>query len=462
MAATARVVRVLKGDSAPDAVLNLTFSYKPALYETPEMTSRVPAIRALLFLEQREQGCQPLHGAPGLLPMGGFVVPVSRTALVHAPDTSLNARLSREYGLALEELVTEHQTEFSQTGPGPMNGYRLSLAVVRRNQFEALAESLFEVETDSFPVLQSLSQSSLLPLRVLRLTGRLRRGDATVLADVEKDLPWLAGSGEGNRFERGLFRLALADPTLPGFETTLASTLGQMHRLEFLPYAMLLLDSSDGFARAASMMSTCQILQTAQPVLWKAAAMPPHCPDRAPLEDAPREQADIQFWKQWWAARRDEVARLVTLPEPRAPARWSNAPQEEVSAYKSLPWEAQVESLLRQELNRPSHAHDESGAIIKAPQSLSIADSLLQDPADRRLFRHTAKESQRKFEENQTRREDLRNAGRVTGVRPTGEQIMAAFKEWRSATETIIANLRNRLTPEGWKALESYATSPPQ
>lgn len=479
VAATARVVRVLKGTLAPDATLNLAFSYKPAPFEGPEMTSKVPAIRALLFLERSEQGYQPMQAASRLLSMGGYLVPVSREALVHSPDSSLNTRLSREYAQALQEMAATYQADLAATAPAPLNGYRLPTSTLHRNQFEAVAGSLLELPADSLPVLQSLSESSLLPLRVVGLAGRLQRGDATALAEIEKDLPRLAGTREGARLgsplsslaladkpaeAHTLARIALADPSLSGAETALASALGRMHRLEFLPYAMTLLDSPDSFVRDASMMSACEILRDAQPSLWKAAAMQPHCPDHAPLNDTPREQADIQFWKQWWTAQHDGIAKLVALPDPRPPARWSNASPEEVSESGSqpMPLETIIQSLLQEEFSRPSHAHNESGAIVEATHSPSTADSLLSDPADRQVFRDTAKESQRKYEEYVARRNALRNVARVGGAYPTREQIMAAFTEWESSTKTIVASLRTRLTADGWKALERYATSQPQ
>jgi len=486
VAATLHIVRVLKGGLPPDSMLDLRFSYKPSFLEGPEVTSKVPAMRALFFLElQAEKGYRPLQASAGFLPMSGLLVPVSHAALVHAPDSSMIARLSQEYGLALEELVTTHQTDFAQDRPVPVTGTKLPPAVATRNRFKALADSLMQLPGDSLPVLQTLSESPLLPLRVLGLAGRLQQGDTGALVEVEKDLPRLTGTRESERFARGMFglsladkpaeahtlaRIALADPTLPGFESALAHVLGQMRSPEFLAYSMLLLDSSEDYVRAASIMSTCQMLHNSGDSLWKPE-MQPHCPDRAPLNDPPREQADIQFWKDWWAGKREAVAKLVTLPDPRAPARWSNAPREEVAEWRPLPLEARIESLLRQETNRPSHAHDESGAIIAAPESPSIADTLLRNPADRQVFREAAKEAQAKIEEYQARRESLRNTARVGGAAPTREQILATFAEWQSAVKLIVDGLRSRLTPEGWKALETFgddrggaavATAPPQ
>ncbi|MEO8662432.1 MAG: hypothetical protein ABI693_28480 [Bryobacteraceae bacterium] len=471
--ATVHIVRVVKGNLPLDSTLSLAFTYSPSPGEGPEMTTKVSLIRALFFLEQQAgQGYRPLQASPGFFPMGAMMVPVSHALIVYEPDSTLNARLAREYELALKELVTTHQADFAQDRWIRYSGGTLPPFAVARSQFEGLVQGLTQLEPDSLAVYRSLSESPQTILRILGLTGRLHHGDVTALAEIEKDLPQFTRTMESHRFTLGMIglkladnpeaahtlaRIALADPTLPNFETALGNALAQMRSLEFMPYAILLLDSSDAFVRAISLVAACQILQNSQSELW-TASMQQHCPDQSPPNDLSLHQSNIQFWKDWWVPQRERLAKLMTLPDPRPPVRWLVPPrQARVSQWKPVLLEITMGTLLRQVIERPSHAHDDAGAIINAPESPTIADSLLKNPDDREVFHAAAKEASAQAEALNARVTSLLNAARLKGAIPDRESLIAIESERRATLKKTINDLLNRFTPEGRKAIEDYS-----
>jgi hypothetical protein len=85
-----------------------------------------------------------------------------------------------------------------------------------------------------------------------------------------------------------------------------------------------------------------------------------------------------------------------------------------------------------------------------------VPDSLLQNPADREIFHNVAKTAESRTEEFYARVNTAMNAARLNGTMPPMEQMRKIESERQAALKQTVVELRSRLTPEGWKAIESF------
>jgi hypothetical protein len=482
--ATVHVVRVLSGSFVPGADLMLEWQYHPAPFESPAVTGKVPALRALWFLRKMaDGGFEPLQASGMMPPMGGFFLPVTESSpgarMFYAEDQALQTKIAREIGGTLEDLVTRHAPDLAPHPPAPPVGGVLAPWVQTRNQYESLTMALNALDPKAAAnVFQYFSTLPDVNLKVLGLTGRLQGGDAGALFEIEKDLPRLASAWESMRILQGvmsldlgknlqaahaLARIALSENTIPGLEGPFAFRIGWTRNLQFLPYLITMLESPDSSTRDGALTSFCQLLAPQSGERSKAQGfwrpeMAAYCPDHSPLNDQGLEQKDIQFWKQWWDAHHEEIAKLTELPAVSAPPRYRVPPTTGSREVAEIPMEVRFQSLLGMSNSMSAtHSHSEAGAIVEGtvPSPPDPVASRLS-PSDREVYQQIVKTTNARLEDQDKRSQQMMNAARVAGTMPDPAASKALWADREAALKKGLEELRNRLSPEGWKSVESF------
>ena len=329
-------------------------------------------------------------------------------------------------------------------------------------------------------VFQYLSTVPDVNLKVLGLAGRLEGGDASALFEVEKDLPHLASAFEANRFSpavmgldlnknlqagHALGRIALSETTIPGLEGPFAFRIGWTHSLQFLPYLAVMVESPDASTRSSVLVGFCTLLAPEAGDKSKAVGfwrpeMAAYCPDHSPLNDRELERKDIQFWKQWWEANREEIAKTTELPVVSAPARYRTPPDTGWREVTEVPMEVRFQSLLGMSGHPAEHYHSETGAIVEGPAPPSqdpVASRL--NPSDREAYVQVINATNAKLEEQQKRSQEIMNAARLAGTTPDLAASKVLWADREAALKKGLQDLKDRLSLEGWKAVESFLMS---
>ncbi|MBZ5725421.1 MAG: hypothetical protein LAP87_10515 [Acidobacteriia bacterium] len=449
--ATVRVVRVLAGGTIPGMELALAWQYQPVL--APSATAKVPAVRALWFLREKADGSfEPLQASGMIVSMGGVYVEIPEAgppaAFVNAADQLLQAKIAREVAWALEDLVARHAADLGPHPPEPPVAGVVPPWVRTQMQFDSLEMMLHALDQrTAADVFQYLSERADANLKLLGIAGRLRAGDANALFELEKDLPRLAASFGAMRVSPSMMgidlrenlpaahawaRMALAEQTIPGMDGIFAMQVGSTHSLEFLPYLMVMAGSSAFSARDAALMSMCGLL--APPQLFWQPEMSAYCPNRSPMNDSAEAQKDVAFWQRWWDAHREEIGKLVELPSVVPPARYSAnvgaAPAIEV------PMEVRFQGVL---------GPGGEGVQLSA--------------ADRETFQKVAAATNARLAGNQQRSMDVMNAARLRGTLPDRQSAAALWQDRLAILKAGLADMRSKLSPEGWQAVEHFMMS---
>ncbi len=482
--ATLHTVRILSGGIAPESDLHLQWNYRPAAYEPPAVTTKVPLVRGLWFLRRNAEGAlEPLQ-AGFLTPVGGSFLPLGSTAPVYAETEPLQTRIAREIDAAMEDLVAQHAPDFAPHRPEATLSGVLPAWVQTRNTFQALQIALQSLnEPAALEVYRRFSGMPDLNLEAVGIFGRLRAGDASAVFDLERDLPYIVATFDALHpappilmgldlskdlpAAHALARIALSETPLPGIEGGLAFALARTRRPEFLPYFMVMLDSPDPGVRDSVLMSFCQLLGPppgtpglAGTAFW-SPAMSASCPNHSPLNDAELEHRDIQFWKEWWIMHRDDVARAVTLPEVFAPARYGVPQRSGFQPIREVPMEVRFESLIRMaDASAPAHYHASDGSIVNGPPpGPHDPVSQLLKPADREIFLQVIESVHAKLIDIQASAQRLQDAARIAGTPPDLQQSRALNTGRQSALKTGLDDLKAKLSPQGWQTVEQFLKS---
>lgn len=345
-------------------------------------------------------------------------------------------------------------------------------------QFDSLLMVLDSLQpAATTDVYRAFSTSADINLRFLGIMGRIGGGDTAALLELERDLPSLASAFTGPRASHhimsadlrsnlpaahALGRMALSETPLPGFEGAFAMRVGSTRSPEFVPYLIAMLDSPDPSTRGGALMAFCNLLgpewnQRAKPQGFWDPEMAAYCPNGAPLNDLQQEQRDIRYWKEWWDSHREQLAKAVNLPVVAAPARY-NAPSP-VRYITEIPLEVRFQSLLSMVASRATHYHDETGAIVEgAPPAHDPVAALLGAP-DQEVWRKLVQDTNAKLEANRKRAMDAMNAARLQGTMPPRAALEAVEQERQSILKNGLQELRNRISPDGWQAIERFMKS---
>ncbi len=449
--AAVRVVRVLAGGIQPGAELALVWQYQP--FQSPAVTSKVPALRALWFLRKKAEGAfEPLQASGMIVSMGGVFVELPEAgppaAFVYAADQPLQANIAREVAWAIEDLVARHAADLGPHQPEPPVAGVFPAWVQTRTRFDALSMVLDSLDQRAAAeVSQYFSGQADANLKLLGIRGRLAAGDVNALFDLEKDFTRLAASfgamrispsmmgldlGKNLPAAHALARMALAEQTIPGMDGLFAMQVGSTHSLEFLPYLMAMAGSSAFSARDAALMSMCGLL--APPQKFWQPEMSAYCPNHSPMNDSAEAQKDVAFWQRWWDAHRGEIGKLVELPSVVPPARYSAA----VGAAPAIevPMEVRFQSVL-------------------GPGG----DGVQLNPVDRETFQKVAAATNARLAGNQQRSMDIMNAARLRGALPDRPSQEALWQDRLSILKAGLADMRSKLSPEGWQAVEHFMMS---
>ncbi|MBS1853810.1 MAG: hypothetical protein JST11_00475, partial [Acidobacteria bacterium] len=461
--ATLRVVRVLGGNAVAGSVLAIQWQYRPAPLESPAVTSTVPRVTGLWFLRRAEGKLQPLQASVMMSRLGGFYLPAGDAPRYYSASAPVPYKIACEIAPVIESLVARHGDDLGPHAPqAPVAGAPPEW-VQTVTQFRALTMALQGLGKNAAEAYAYFSSMPDPRLKLIGIQGRLETGDASALFDLEKDFGVIApvlnggsmpmtGMGIDVRVNlpaaHALGRLAIGETPLPGIEGGAASQLASTRSPEFLPYLIVMLGSPSPSTRDLALMSFCQLLRDGK--FW-TAEMPGYCPNRAPLNDPATEQKDIRFWREWWQAHRVEIAKTVALPGVSAPARY-NIPENTNWQPVEIPMEIRFMSLLNMAGSQSGHYHDAGGALVQGPSPGPhdpVAPQLT--PADRESYEQVCTAMNAKLAAIQKRSEEILNAARVAGTFPP---VIADDR--LPALKSGLDDLRNRLSPAGWRVVERF------
>jgi hypothetical protein len=476
--ATLRVVRALSGATPAGAELPLQWQYRPMPLESPAGTSKVPLVRGLWFLRKNaEAKLEPLQASSMLPSLGGYYLPAGDAPGYYAGNAPLQYKIACEVAPVLEDLAARNAADLGPHAPEPPVRGVLAPWVQTRMRYQALIMVLQALDkTATAEAYRRFSSLPDLNLKMVGIEGRLNAGDTSAVFDLEKNLASFAGASSVNRppaimgpnlrsdlpAAHALARMALSETPL-GLEGALAFQLATTRSPEFLPYLAVMLGSPNSGTRDGALMAFCQLLGPmgdavkAHP-LWRPG-MSGYCPNHSPMNDRAAQDKDIQFWKQWWDSNRQEIAKTVTLPAISAPARYSVTENTGWQEVIEIPLEIRFMSLLNMSGAQPDHYHDARGGLVEGP-SPGPHDpvSAQMAPSDREAYGQVAGAVNAKLAAVQKGSEDMLNAARIAETMPDAKRSKELNQQRMAALKAGLDELRNRLSPAGWQAVERFLT----
>ena len=461
-----RAERVLKGNVAPGADVSISWEYTPSPHEPPEITSRIPRAYGLWLLGAGpEGGLTPLRlvSLPGT--MGGYFLPLPRVRLSadfeYGPADSTDAKLARELGAVLEQMATELGEALNQTRSAGPDGVISARQTPAQSAFHQINFALSLTDAAAArPVYQHFVASKLANLRVVGVPGLLRGGDVNAVSAIERDAALLASSSEAMSLmpnlvmlELGehpealhtLARVALGETEMPVLESTVAMKLGWSGRWDAMPYLVAMLESPNAGTRGSALMAICTAARAsgAKSELvgqWREE-MSANCFNHSPVNDPPREQAAVAFWKSWWADQRTRLSD-VALPDARPPARYRRAPAPDAPVSV----EVSMEQRFGAHVNMTVAMNGHLAAGGSPPAAAKNADDVLLAQTIQRV-------SERLAEVDQRVRRTL-NEARLAHRRPELDEMRAFQEESNAVLRQGLNDLRRGLTVPGWTAFE--------
>jgi hypothetical protein len=423
------VVRVLTGGATPGTEVPLAWRYQASPIEGPDVTTKVPKVTGLWFVRRGAGKLEPLRASPMPIGLGGYYLPAGNSPRYYAANAPLQYKIACEIGPMLEASVQSRI---------PFHALMMSI--------EALDRSATAEIYASFSALPDPK------LKAAGLMGRLSAGDPSALPEVETNLaaiapvlqsgtlplsPMMTMKLNGNlTAAHALGRLATGET--PWFEGNAPFLLATTRSPEVLPYLVVMLGSPNGSTRGSALIAMCQILSPMGDVkthpLWRPE-MQEYCPDHSPVNDPPLEQKDIAYWRQWWQAHRDEIAKPTSLPQVSVPARYNTA----LSRFVEVPVEIRFGSLVR--MARQSGG-DPVGVQLSAE--------------DRTIWEQVTTTIMARLDAVEVKSQDMLNRARIAGKMPDVNESRALDQENRVALTEGLTDLRNRLSPAGWQAIERF------
>lgn len=472
--ATLHAVRILRGDINSGAEIALQWHYQPGPREDPAVTAKVPQARGLWFLRHSSDGAlEPLQAAMMTAPMGGYFLPLGMSAPSYTDAEPLEAKIAREIGTALEDLLAERAADLGSDRPLPGGGWVWSSSQARA-QYQSLTMALHSLkEPATAGVYRSLSALPDPNLKALGIFGRLGAGDISAVFDLENNLATVLSIGVHpypfppflDRLDlranlpaaHALARIALSDTTVRGLDGQLAMALSRTGSPEMLPYMIVMLASPEPFVRGSALMGICPLLRAMPPPseFW-SVEMTGYCPNGAPVNDREIEQKDIQFWTDWWESHREAIAKTVALPDVAAPARYGAAPPQPLE----ISVETRFEFLLHMAATKPpDHYHTGDGTIVEGPPPGFAPQNPVSgqlEAADREIFHQVIDSVDAKLAALQARSQQTLNAARIAGAMPDRRQMKALSADRQAALKAGLEDMQSKLSPEGWQTVERF------
>jgi hypothetical protein len=402
--------------------------------------------------------------------MGDTFLPLGSSAPAYAETDSLQSKVAREIGAALEELVAEHAADLAPRRAQPIAWSQ------PRAQYQSLTMALQLLDrAAAADVYQALSMLADPNLKALGIFGRLGAGDVSAVFELEQNLatvmsanraltpfPLFLGSidlGKNLAAAHVLARMALGDTTILELESQLPMTLARTRSLEMLPYPVVMLGSPQPGIRDSALAGFCQLLSPmpTPSALWNPE-MAGYCPNATPMNDRELEQRDTRFWTEWWDSHREEIAKTVILPNVTAPARYSAAERRQPA---EIPREVRFDFLLHMvSTPEPDHYHAADGTIVAASSAEAGVPhdpvSGQFSPEDGAIFHQVIDSVNAKLAALQARSQRMMDAARIAGTMPDREQFKALSADHAAAIKTGLADLEVKLSPEGWQIVERF------
>lgn len=449
--ATVRVVRVLQGDMAPGTDVTLAWQYT-AMGPSRPVAGDLSGVRGLWFLRKGPEGVRILRA--GELSEGGdyfLELPpnISAGGLLHLPDRSTQSQIAEELAGALQTLAAQ-----DPKGPARLQFRRLASAFDGLDQKKTAAVyRYFSLQPDA-------------NLKMLGIEGRMAAGDQTAVFELERDLPQLAHAFYMRRMPlvnglnlagnlpaaRAVARMALADVTLPGLEIGLPARLALTGSLEFLPYLNVMLDSPQLSVRAGAVRAFCQL---SKPSSFWQPDMQAYCPSESRFDDAAAERQAMDFWRGWYNAHRAEIAKVATLAEVVAPARYSTQKRQEIVEVPVETRFLRVVLASARAFDQPQTASGDAAAVTLPGSAVRLIGQL--NPSDRETFHRVVDATHASLVQIAPLPHDANAAG-VPGVAPDPKRFVEREAQRRAALQSGLADLEKQLSPDGWKALQAEMT----
>lgn len=101
------------------------------------------------------------------------------------------------------------------------------------------------------------------------------------------------------------------------------------------------------------------------------------------------------------------------------------------------------------------HYHNAAGEIVSGPPPNSRGPLFGLKPSDDDIFRRIAETTEAKLDQLNNTSSQLIAAARRTGVRPEQQKLNDLEAQRQAALKTALFDLRNQVSPEGWKTIET-------
>ncbi len=467
--------RVLSGGLRPEEEFDLDWSFRPSPGETIGAAGTEAPPSGLLMM-RKQGGRFDLLIASMNTGLWGKFVPASSAPpagpFAYTAGQPLQTKMGCEIGAAVQDIVAQHAGDLDVSvpqnpAPTPVRPGPVALptqAAIVRGKFSALLEALGSLDSASAaPVYRYMSAQSDANLKLAGIAGRLAGRDHSALFDLERDLPRLAMTWAAHQMPvmrqlgfidvgadlpaaHALARIALSETTIPSIEGAMARTLASTHSPEVLPYFMLLLNGPTEGIRDNALFSMCHQLLRPAPgstvqQFWKPE-MDAECPEHSPLNDPDREKQYLDYWNDWWAANREAIARVAQLPVVTPPARWTVQASSLRAVSAATLLEMRFGALVTRDTVLRSHG-------LPAPPEPFLAQFSSHDA---QVYREVIDATSKRYDEQRQKINQLQQEARVQGVRPDSSQAPRQADIFKAGLD----ELRNRLSPAGWQALERY------
>jgi hypothetical protein len=185
--ATLHGVRLLNGGLNPNSDVAIVWHYRPSPVDGPAVTTKVPNARGLWFLRKNSAGAfEPLQ-AGEICPMGNTFLPLGSSTPSYAETEPLQSKVAREIAAALEDLAPDYAAALAAPRPSPRGtspSWMQPRALI--GPLVLTLRSLDRVAAaDAYRSLSALPDAT---MKLLSLFGRLRAGDTSAAAELEKNL----------------------------------------------------------------------------------------------------------------------------------------------------------------------------------------------------------------------------------------------------------------------------------
>lgn len=466
--AVLRVRRSLSGPLEPGAEIQIAWDYQTRGVWPAADTQTVRPVSGIWMLSRNGANWAPQPmtlSVPGAI--GGVYLPCAPGPLpaeaYYPPDAALDEKFAQELGagLAAAAATAGGQLRIEPLGPGM--GFRMKQPAM---QFKQWAEWLWRLRPDAaLPVFRRFATAQEPNLKMIGLSGLVAQNDAGALTAIEQNLPDLAVTVEADRLGKSLKpdflrknpasihilgRLILAETPLPNLDALAGRWMSMSGHVEALPYLIAILDHPDHNIRSNDVLMVCDLVRTVpmpagQTPLWDLPSMSAQCPSHTPLQDTEEVARQVRFWKDWYAAHREQLLQWPGVQEPRAPSWY-------LTAARTVPLPVSMEQ--RFQFLVAQYSNWEKRQAEQPVAAASVLPGLALNDRDAEAFRSILKDAAAKMKAWQQQIADLKDAARRSG-QPLDRAATAAWAaNGKSIATAALEEARRTLSSDGWMAVE--------